>query len=191
MRILYKINNFCFVTLRIWKYIFLSDCKNSGGKPNRFHPLLLSGTGKIMFGKNVQIGVISSPNYFSHYSYIEARGENSSVCIGNNVAINNAFSAIAMSKITIDDNVLIGINCSIIDNDGHDLNPSRRDDINIKFANVHIEKNVFIGDNVTILKGVTIGENSVVGSGSIVTKSVVKNVVVAGNPAKIIRTLEY
>ena len=47
-----------------------------------------------------------------------------------------------------------------------------------------------IGMNATILKGVTIGENSVVAAGSVVTKSVPANVIVAGNPAVIIKNLE-
>jgi acetyltransferase-like isoleucine patch superfamily enzyme len=41
--------------------------------------------------------------------------------------------------------------------------------------------------NAVILKGVTIGENSVVAAGAVVTKSVEPNVVVAGNPAVVVR----
>ena len=48
---------------------------------------------------------------------------------------------------------------------------------------------VWIGSNTTILPGVCIGSGSVVGAGSIVTKDVPPNVVVAGNPARIIRRL--
>jgi acetyltransferase-like isoleucine patch superfamily enzyme len=44
--------------------------------------------------------------------------------------------------------------------------------------------------NATILKGVTIGENSVVAAGSVVTKSVPANVVVAGNPAIIVKQFQ-
>jgi acetyltransferase-like isoleucine patch superfamily enzyme len=44
--------------------------------------------------------------------------------------------------------------------------------------------------NATILKGVTIGENSVVAAGAVVTKSVPANVVVAGNPAVVIKKLD-
>ncbi|PIQ69033.1 MAG: acetyltransferase [Candidatus Taylorbacteria bacterium CG11_big_fil_rev_8_21_14_0_20_46_11] len=52
-----------------------------------------------------------------------------------------------------------------------------------------IKRGAWIGANVVILAGVTVGENSVVGAGSIVTKDIPPRVVVAGNPAKIIRTL--
>lgn len=184
-----RIKQLCFVAFRIKKYEFLSDCKRVFGKPNLFYPLLLKGNGKIHFGKNVQIGVVSSPYFFSGYTYLEARNENSEINIGNNVAINNAFSIVCFSKVTIKDNVLIGGNCTIIDNDGHDLNIDKRNDVNPDSFPVCIGENVFIGSNVSILKGVQIGDNSVIGNGSVVTKNIPKNVVAAGNPAKIIRNL--
>ncbi len=189
MKIINKIKQFYFVTLRIKKYQLLSDCKFVEGKPILFVPLLLKGKGKIKFSSNVQIGVINSSNYYSHYTYLEAREINSEILIGNNVSINNAFSAVASCKITIDDNVLIGVNCSIIDNDGHNLDIEKRNNGNPMKKEVHIHKNVFIGSNVSILKGVTIGENSVIGYGSVVTQSIPENVIAAGNPARIIRSL--
>ncbi|MDE7447934.1 MAG: sugar O-acetyltransferase, partial [Helicobacter sp.] len=45
--------------------------------------------------------------------------------------------------------------------------------------------------NVTICPGVTIGENSVIAAGSVVTKDVPPNVIVAGNPARVIKQLDY
>lgn len=54
---------------------------------------------------------------------------------------------------------------------------------------VIIADNVWIGMNATILKGVHIGENSVIAAGSVVTKSVPANVVVAGNPARVLKEL--
>jgi maltose O-acetyltransferase len=150
---------------------------------------LIKGKGRIVFGKNVQIGVVSSPHYYSHYSYLEAREQNSEICIGNNVAISNSFSIECNFKVVIEDNVLIGDRCSILDNDGHDLAVASRITGIPKCKAVRICKNVFLGSNVTILKGVTIGENSVIGSGSVVTKSIRENVIAAGNPAKVIRNL--
>lgn len=50
-----------------------------------------------------------------------------------------------------------------------------------------IGKNVFIGVGAIILRNVTIGENSIVGAGSVVVKDVPANVVVAGNPAKVVK----
>lgn len=184
-----RIKYLFFVMFRIWKYQLLSDCERVVGKPNLYHPLLLKGKGKISFGKKVQIGVVTSPNFYSHYSYLEARNSDSEISIGDNVSINNAFSAVAFSKITIMSNVLIGVNCSIIDNDGHNLDANKRNSDDVKSQSVTIEKNVFLGNNVTVLKGVTIGKNSIIGNGSIVTKSIPENVIAAGNPAYVIRIL--
>lgn len=59
-----------------------------------------------------------------------------------------------------------------------------------RIGQVHVGDNVFVGANATILPGVTIGDNSVVGANSIVTKEVPANTVVAGNPARIICSLD-
>ena len=53
-----------------------------------------------------------------------------------------------------------------------------------------IKKGASIGSNATILCGVTVGEGAIVGAGSVVTKDVPPGVVVAGNPARIIRKIE-
>lgn len=55
---------------------------------------------------------------------------------------------------------------------------------------IRIEDGVWIGANCTVLKGVTIGEGAVVARGSIVTKDVEPHTLVAGLPAKPIKTLE-
>lgn len=59
-----------------------------------------------------------------------------------------------------------------------------------KFGPVQILDNCFIGYNAVIMGNVTIGPNSIVGAGSIVTRSVPANVVAAGNPARVICTIE-
>lgn len=189
MNILDKLRQLFFVKSRIWKYKLLSDCSNCIGTPKVFHPTLFNGKGQISFGKNVQLGVINSPNYYSHYTYFEARNKESKILIGNNTSINNAFSAVAFSSIIIKNNVLIGVNCSIFDTDGHDLEADKRTNEKVVSKPILIEDNVFIGDNVTILKGVTIGENSVIGFGAVVTNDIPSNVIAAGNPAKVIRNL--
>ncbi len=54
---------------------------------------------------------------------------------------------------------------------------------------VTIGDNVWIGGNACIMPGVTIGNNVVIGAGSVVTKDIPDNVIAAGNPCKIIRTV--
>ncbi|ESU25836.1 hypothetical protein FLJC2902T_30300 [Flavobacterium limnosediminis JC2902] len=167
----------------------LSDCQSVSGKPEIAYPILLKGQGKIVFGDKVKVGVELSPGFYSGYGYIEVRNPESVIEIGNNVRLNNGFSIVALQKIIIGDNVLIGLNLSVSDSDFHHLNSSERFHPNPPSEEVKIGNNVFIGTDVTILKGVTIGDNSVIGSNSVVTKSVPENVVVAGNPARIIREL--
>ncbi len=53
-----------------------------------------------------------------------------------------------------------------------------------------IQRGASIGSNATILCGVIVGEGALVGAGSVVTRNVPARAVVAGNPARIIRTLE-
>lgn len=52
-----------------------------------------------------------------------------------------------------------------------------------------VEKGASIGSNATIVCGVTIGQNALIGAGAVVTKDVPANIVVAGNPARIIKKI--
>lgn len=106
------------------------------------------------------------------------------VKIGNNVAIMSNCLMMASGNITIDDDVMIAANVQLISNN-HDLDNRPV----ITCLPIHIKRNCWIGAGATILRGITIGENSVVGAGAVVTKDVPKNVIVAGNPAKIIRQI--
>lgn len=189
MGIFNKITSILFIKPRVWKYAFLSDCWSVIGRPRVSYPLLLKGKGRIVFYEGVRIGVDLSPGFYSGYGYIEARTKESVIEIGKNVRLNNGFSIVALKKISIGDNALIGLNLSVSDSDFHHLDPLQRFDPNPPAEEVKIGSNVFIGSDVTILKGVVVGDNSVIGSNAVVTKSVPENVIVAGNPAQIIRQL--
>jgi len=171
------------------KYAFFSTNKNIEGKYVAHQPVLCNGNGKLCFGSNVNFGVLNSPLFYNSYAYLESRNKNAAISFGNNVHINNAFSAISETKISIGNNVLIGYNCQITDSDFHDLNINNRQQTDPSPAAVTLGDNVFIGNNVTILKGVAIGENTVVANGSVVTKSFPENVIVGGVPAKILKEL--
>lgn len=117
--------------------------------------------------------------------------------IGRNVQINDYVHIVAREKVTIEDNVLIASKVFITDLNHGEYTEEKNFDINIipqkrklHSKPVKIQKNVWIGENVVILPGVEIGENSVIGAGSVVTKSFPKNVIIGGNPAKIIKKYE-
>ena len=59
-----------------------------------------------------------------------------------------------------------------------------------KTAPITLAENVWIGDRAVVGKGVTIGKNSIVAAGAVVVKDVPENVVVGGNPARIIKELD-
>lgn len=53
-----------------------------------------------------------------------------------------------------------------------------------------VKRGASIGSSAVLLCGITVGENAIVGAGSVVTRDVPPNVIVAGNPARIVKTLE-
>lgn len=58
-----------------------------------------------------------------------------------------------------------------------------------KVIETYVKKGASIGSNATILCGITIGENALIGAGAVVTKDVLPNTIVAGNPARVIKKL--
>lgn len=120
---------------------------------------------------------------------IKSLRKTSIIKLGNNVQISGCTIS-AAEHITIGNNVLIGSGALITDSDAHPLDASER----LKGGpgnsrGITIGDNVFIGARAIILKGVNIGNNSIIGSGSVVVKDVPSNVVVGGNPAKILKIL--
>ena len=94
----------------------------------------------------------------------------------------------SMESITIGRNADIGSGCKIIDNDFHysERYPVERLDL-LKRRPVVIGEGCFLGANSIILKGTTLGKNVVVGAGSVVSGTFPDNVIIAGNPARIIK----
>lgn len=112
--------------------------------------------------------------------------------IGNNISLGEYSHITCSNRIIIGDGLLTGRFVLITDNshgkgilEESEIAPLQRE-VYSK-GEVVIGKNVWIGDKVTILPNVHIGDNVVVGANSVVTKDVPSNVVVAGNPAKIVK----
>lgn len=90
--------------------------------------------------------------------------------------------------------IVIGDNCMLapgvhIYSATHPLDPTERNSGKEFGKPVKIGNNVWIGGRSVIAPGVTIGNNVVIAAGSVVTKSFPDNVVVGGNPAKIIKEI--
>ena len=106
--------------------------------------------------------------------------------LGKNVFINHACSFLDIGGITVEDDVLIGPNVSLV-TENHPTDPNDRKTVLLK--PIVLKRNAWIGAAATILPGVTIGENAIVAAGAVVSRDVPPNTVVAGVPAKVVRTL--
>ncbi len=111
------------------------------------------------------------------------------ISIGAGTFINYGLVALDVAAITIGRDVQIGPNVQLL-TPTHPVDPALR---RAKFEAAEpivIGDNVWLGGGALILPGVTIGENCVVGAGAVVTRDVPANVVVAGNPARILRHID-
>lgn len=151
--------------------------------------------GKIVFEKDPQKGRISlQSDFFSnllgmHQPCILVARDGGVLTIGAGTCMSGT-TIYAAERITLGSHVLIGVNTKIVDNDFHPLQadqrfPMKREDIVRR--PVEIGDDCFIGAECIILKGTKIGRNCVVGAGSVVSGTFPDNVIIAGNPAKIIR----
>lgn len=154
------------------------------------YPCRLICAGDISIGNNVSIAKRSVITAWRTPGY-----QSSEIIIGDDASIGEDCHITAINKIVIGKQVLFGKKITISDNSHgkidsiHELSlhPSNRD--LFSKGPVIIKDRVWIGDKATILPGVTIGENSIIGANSVVTKNIPANSVCAGNPAKIIRTI--
>ncbi|MGN0623136.1 MAG: sugar O-acetyltransferase [Oscillospiraceae bacterium] len=130
-------------------------------------------------GSEIDEGFSLFPPFFSDF------GKN--IHIGKNVFVNSGCKFQDQGGIFIGDGVLIGHNV-VLATLNHDMSPEKRRGMCPK--PIRIGKNVWIGSNSTVLPGVTIGDNAVIGAGSVVTRDVPENMVAAGNPARVIKTID-
>lgn len=107
--------------------------------------------------------------------------------VGRDVFVNQNCTFYDLGGIDIGDAVMIGPNVSLITS-GHPVEPSRRRD-GIVAKPIVIERNVWIAAGATVIGGVTVGENSVVAAGAVVTRDVPPDTLVAGNPARVVRSI--
>lgn len=108
--------------------------------------------------------------------------------VGENFFANYNLTILDVGKVKIGANAQIAPNVSIY-TAGHPVHPESRNTGYEYGIPITIGDNVWIGGSVTILPGVTIGSNVVIGAGSVVTKDLPDNVIAAGNPCRVLRTI--
>lgn len=177
----------------------------------RINRMILKSHG-VVFGKNIQIPgkvswlirgariTIGDNFYLSSGNGVNPIASNlqadvyvepgATLTIGNNVGMSSTRLWIHESA-RIGNNVKIGGCVLITDTDAHPMDYVVRRSSNegTKSAPVVIEDDVWVGAHCIILKGVTIGARSIIGAGSVVTKSIPADCVAAGNPCKVIKSL--
>ncbi|MCD8274126.1 MAG: sugar O-acetyltransferase [Alistipes sp.] len=159
----------------IWDTMKTADELNDGHHtPDEVRRIL----GKII-GQEVDESVTLLPPFYVDYGkHIE---------IGKGCFIQQCCTFFGRGGITLGENVLVGPKVNII-TINHDPDPENR---SATYGRpVVIGDNVWIGINSTILPGVSIGCGAIIGANSVVTKDVPPMTVVAGNPARIIKTLK-
>lgn len=149
--------------------------------------------------KNIRIGkrvIISKPHVKTEllignnsFLYDDVKifldRENAKVKIGDNTYINRRSEICCKKSVEIGNDCAISWDVTITDSDYHSI-------MGLKSTKpVKVGNRVWIGAKSTILKGVSIGDGSVIAAASVVTKDVPPNVLVAGNPAKIVKHNVY
>jgi acetyltransferase-like isoleucine patch superfamily enzyme len=132
---------------------------------------------------------------------IEAHGDGH-IALGEKVYLGDDVIVSASAGVTIGAGTLIAHGVQIFDNDSHPIDAGERarqwdailglgpnTPITIKAAPLTIGAQCWIGFNAILMKGATLGDRSVVAAGAVVTGPVPPDVVVAGNPARIVRHL--
>lgn len=134
-----------------------------------------------LFGYTLDSSVWIMPPFYTDF------GRN--IALEKGVFINTCCTFMDRGGIEVGEGTFIAPKVNIV-TINHDFNPLNR--ATTLCEPVKIGKRVWIGIGATICPSVTIGDNSIIAAGAVVTKNVPSNVIVGGNPARIIRGLgEY
>lgn len=143
-------------------------------------PIIDNPGGTIVVGDDV---VFAAPRLAIHFS-LEV---GSRLSIGAESWLNDGVWIGCTERITIGERALIGPGVRIFDNDYHGLYERRRMPAG---RPVTIESDVWIGADAIVLAGVSVGRGAVIGAHAVVRHDVPPFSVVAGNPARVVKTLD-
>jgi acetyltransferase-like isoleucine patch superfamily enzyme len=157
-----------------------------GTIPEIAHPRSL-----VIFGRKMHLGkyaqIICSSDNCVRLTTWPSKQADGEIHIGDYCLISPGVRISAAESIRIGDNCMLAANVYISDSDWHGIYNRIRPFRCTK--PVVIENNVWLGERVIVNKGVTIGENTVIGAGAVVTKDIPANSIAAGNPARVIKTI--
>jgi acetyltransferase-like isoleucine patch superfamily enzyme len=142
--------------------------------------LRISGPGSVQLGPDVNAWSHAEPNR------LITTTPTAVIRIGRNVRLNGC-TLIAAESIEVGDDCVLG-SCEIRDHLPGFALPGRA--YFPPHGPVILEDNVWVGGQASILPGVVVGRNSVIGIHAVVSTRVLPNVIVAGNPARVIRGLD-
>ncbi|WJV19350.1 DapH/DapD/GlmU-related protein [Rossellomorea marisflavi] len=149
-------------------------------------PVYMRGKASISYGKGLTTG---------HGCRFDLPGDKKTLLIGEHCEMGDYTHIVAHEKVEIGDHVLIASKVFISDTshgiyrgENSSAPTERPNNRSLVTASVKIGDRVWIGENVVILYGVTIGEGAIIGANSLVNKDVKENTIVAGSPAKPIKS---
>ena len=165
----------------------------------KFPHFKIPKNGRVEFGHNV---VLNSDFYQSNTALTFrckfVTGYEGKISVGENTMFNGG-CVVAYEEVIIGKNCQFASSTMIADTNFHPVDARERElqvtgkpflFSSVKNARIKIGNNVWVGWNCTILKGVQIGDNTIVAAGSVVTSGVYpENSILAGNPAKVVKTL--
>jgi acetyltransferase-like isoleucine patch superfamily enzyme len=178
-----------YLQYRHWytEYFLRPECEFLGA-----HHTIMKPRYVRISGPNIRIGrSFTAIGESMHQVEIGVWGRNPGegrIEIGDCVLMSPGSRLSASDEITLGNGVMLANGAYVTDSDWHTIyDRTVRDE---RVTPVHIGENVWLGDHATVLKGVTIGKNSIVAARAVVTRDVPENVVVAGNPAKVVKELD-
>lgn len=160
---------------------YLRNATSVGERVRVWGRVIVRNSGSMIIGQRASLSSTAVP--------IQLNTEpNGKLEIGARTFMNYGCSISATKLISIGPDCKIGMDVLMIDNDYHQIDPTKRA-IRPASAPIILEENVWLGARVIVLSGVTIGADSVVAAGSVVTRDIPPRSVAAGQPARVIKSI--